>query len=112
MPPRRSGSLRPLADLLAELGERADMRHGRRRLATTQAIQSALRAVLGNDAAARCQPAGYVGTTAILACRSNASAQIVAMHLPRIMDEVRGRVAHADVQELRLTVAPERWTAA
>ena len=34
------------------------------------------------------------------------------MHLPRIMDEVRGRVAHADVQELRLTVAPERWTAA
>ncbi len=109
MPRRRSGALRPLADLLAELGERADMRYGRRRLATTQAIESALRSVLGNDASARCQPAGYVGTTAILACRSNASAQIVAMHLPQIMDEVRGRVAHDDVQELRLSVAPEHW---
>ena len=83
------------------------MRYGRRRLDTTQAIEGALQAVLGNDAAARCQPAGYVGTTAILACRSNASAQIVAMHLPQIMDDMHRRVAHADVQELRLTVAPE-----
>ena len=111
MPRRRSGQARPLADLLAELGERADMRYGRRRLATTHAIESALRAVLGNDAAARCRPAGYVGTTAILACRSNASAQIVTMHLPQIMDDVRRRVTHADVRELRLTVAPERWAA-
>ena len=112
MPPRRSGQARPLADLLAELGERSDMRYGRRRLATTQAIEGALQAVLGKNAAARCQPAGYIGTTAILACRSNASAQIVAMHLPQIMDDVRRRVAHADVQELRLTVAPEYWTEA
>ncbi|MCY3782210.1 MAG: DciA family protein [Chloroflexi bacterium] len=108
---RRSGQARPLADLLAELGERSDMRYGRRRLDTTQAIEGALQAVLGDDAAARCQPAGYVGTTAILACRSNASAQIVAMYLPQIMDDMRRRVAHADVQELRLTVAPEFWAA-
>ena len=111
MPRRRSGSLRPLADLLAELGERPDMRYGRRRLETTQAIEAALRAVLGNDAAARCRPAGYAGRVAILACRSNASAQIVGMQVPRIMDEVRRRVAHADVRELRLTVAPEYWAA-
>ena len=101
--------MRPLADLLAELGERSDMRYGRRRLETTQAIEGALHAVLGSNAAARCRPAGYAGRVAILACRSNASAQIVAMHLPQIMDEVRQRVAHADVHELRLTVAPEQW---
>ena len=111
MPPRRAGQARPLADLLAELGDRSDMRYGRRRLDTTQAIEGALQAVLGKNAAARCQPAGYIGTTAILACRSNASAQIVAMHLPQIMDDVRRRVDHADVQELRLTVLPEYWTA-
>ena len=109
---RRSGEARPLGDLLAELGERADMRYGRRRLETTQAIQCALDAVLGDDAAARCRPAGYAGRAAILACRSNATAQIVAMHLPRILDDVRRRVAHTDVRELRLTVAPEHWSEA
>ena len=111
MPPRRSGALRPLGAWLAELGERADMRYGRRRLETTQAIEAALQAVLGADAAARCRPAGFSGRTAILACRSSASAQIVGMHVPQILDEVRRRVAHADVQEMRLTVAPERWAA-
>ncbi len=78
-------------------------------LETTEALRDALREVLGDDVSARCRPAGYSGSVAILACRSNASAQVVAMHLPRILEQLRQRLSHADVTELRLAIAPERW---
>ena len=99
-------------DLLTELGERADMRYGRRRLATTEALRAALQAVLGEDAPARCRPAGYAGSVAILACRSNATAQVVAMHLPKILEDLQKRTSHTDVTELRLAIAHERWASA
>jgi hypothetical protein len=85
------------------------MRYGRRRLDTTKALTDALRVVLGEDVSARCRPAGYSGSVAILACRSSAAAQMIAMHLPKVLAELQLRVAHRDVTELRLSVTPERW---
>ena len=85
------------------------MRYGRRRLDTTEALADALRVVMGEDVSARCRPAGYSGSVAILACRSSAAAQVIAMHLPEVLAELQQRVPHRDVAELRLSVAPERW---
>jgi len=109
MAPRRSSGVRPLADFLAELADRSDMRYGRRRLETTQALRDALRVALGSDAPNRCRPGGYVGVVAIIDCRSSSTAQIVAMHLPQILDELHRRVSHTDVKELRLAIDQERW---
>ncbi len=109
MSPRRDARPRPLADLLEELGDRSDLRYGRRLLESTEAIQAALEDVVGKAADRQCRPGPSTGVTFALVCRTNAAAQRIQMLVPEILRRVAELSGRDDVQALRVTVDPEGW---
>ena len=110
MAERRIGGPRSIRDLMVGLSNRADLRHGARRVDAVDALWESFREVVGEDVAARCRVGSIIGTEARIECRDNATAQRVRFYVPDILQAVHARLDANDVTAIRVTVATHGWS--